>query len=63
MIEKMKDIKRVFAEYFAILDTDPIVIKDYADFIEHYTAMMNNNKNLEIQKVEIENMQGLLKRL
>ena len=59
----MKEIKRVFAEYFAILDNQPNIIKDYADYIEHHTAMTNNNKNLELQKIEIENMQGLLKRL
>lgn len=51
MVEKMKEIKKVFADYFVILDSQPNIIKDYADYIENHTSMTNNNKNLELQKM------------
>lgn len=63
MVKKTQDIKKTLAEYFVVLDTDPTIIKDYADYIEKYHKMKDNNKNLEMQKNEIENMQGQLKRL
>lgn len=59
----MTDIRQTFNSYFIILDTTPNIIKDYAEYIEHYTEMTNNNKRLEEQKTQIENMQGQLKRL
>jgi gas vesicle protein len=63
MVRKMKKCIETIDDDLKILQNPNETLKEYGDFIENYNRINDDNKNLENQKVEIENMQSQLKKL